>query len=133
MQLNELLAKVVISAEEDWVRPMGHHTLFHRFDVNLTIGSTQEGDDIQRDDYREDWANDFEHGHATGYYYNVKYGNTIIERVILVSVDGGRALLPAPMIGTKEVSKLAWAVAELFDTLGSLIKYADAAGLRRKS
>ena len=132
MQLQEIITKVIMSAQEDWVKPLGHDTVFHRYDVNLTIGSSHEGEDIQQENFREPWANKFPDERATGYYYNVRYGTTVVARVILVSVDGGRALLPAPGIGKKLVPKLEWAVAEIFDTIGTLNEYASRAGFARE-
>lgn len=133
MQYQEIVSKVTMSAQEDWIKPLGHDTVFHRYDVNLTVGSSHDGEDVQQEDFHEPWANKFPDARATGYYYNVKYGNTVVARVILVSVDGGRALLPAPGIGTKEVPDFEWAIAEIFDALGTLHEYAGRAGFTRKS
>ena len=48
------------------------------------------------DNYREDWANDFPDEHAESELADILYNGMLVAREILVSVDGGRALLPIP-------------------------------------
>lgn len=102
---------------------------FCKEDVNLRIVCNLDEEDIQQEDFQEPWANNFPNPSATGYYYNLYYGSTLLRRFILVSVDGGRALLPLPEIGTMEVSQAELKVAEIFDTTGALAEYLNRVGM----
>lgn len=113
-----------------WQRVSGNHEYaFCKEDINLRIVSGLEADDIQQDDFREQWANDFPDSSARGYFYNLYYGSTLLHRFILASVDGARASLPVPQIGTMDVTQAQWKVAEIFDGLNTLHKYAKQAGM----
>lgn len=107
------------------------YAVFCKEDVNLRIVSTLDEQDVQQEDFREPWTNNFADPRATGYYYNLYYGATLLHRFILVSVDGARASLPIPNPGTLEVTRAQWKVAEIFDTLGTLDRYAHQAGLTK--
>jgi hypothetical protein len=113
-----------------WKRVSGHHEYaFCEEDVLLRIESSLEGEDIQQSDFRDPWANSFPDSRASGYFYNLYYGPTLLHRFILVSVDGARASLPVPQINTKDVTQAQWKAAEIFNGLGTLDEYAKRAGL----
>ncbi|MBW2194336.1 MAG: hypothetical protein JRF37_01855 [Deltaproteobacteria bacterium] len=57
----------------------------------------------------------------------------MIDRFILVSVDGGRAELPLPNPATLEVDPLVYKVAQVFDEHNNLEEYMSRAGLRVKN
>lgn len=94
-----------------------------RFEINY---HSNEG--IQQEDFKEEWANRHPDPSATGYWCNLYYNQTLIERFILVSVDGGRALLPIPKKGKDfahldQVLPLDYKIAEIHDTTGTLSQY----------
>ena len=110
---------------DDWVGlTIGTKTTkiyFH--DVNLRIECSFDGEDIQCEDFKDEWANNHPNSKATGYFYNVYYGSTLLKRVILVNVDGGNASLPVPDFKTKQVRKFDYVVANLFNTTSTLREY----------
>ena len=97
-------------------------------DVNLRLVMNYLDEGKQCDDFQEEWANRHPDRHATGYWCDTFYGATHVARNILVSVDGGRAILPLPRqrgIEGKitEVLPLDYRIAQIFDSLGSLDEY----------
>jgi hypothetical protein len=130
MNYQSIVRMFLDTPASQWKRVSGSHEYaFCMEDVNLRIVSTLNEEDIQADDFAEPWANGFTDPRARGYFYNFYYGETLLHRFILVSVDGGRASLPIPQIGTMEVSQADWKAAEIFDQLNTLARYAREAGL----
>lgn len=118
-------------AKNDWEhQSMGWKTIArYRGDVNLRFEMNYDNDEgVQQKDFKEEWANRHPDSHATGYWCDLYYNQTLIERFILVSVDGGRALLPTPTEGKNyihwdQVLPLDYKVAEIHDTIGTLSQY----------
>jgi hypothetical protein len=81
------------------------------------------------DHFQEPWANRHPDPHATSYWYDLYYDSALIERFIIVSVDGGRALLPLPTqrIGQETrhsgVLRQHYHVAAILDSGGTLDDY----------
>lgn len=82
--------------------------------LRLTIRMDEDG--IQNEDYHDPWANNFPDPRATGYWVDITYDRAIFERKILVSIDGGRAMIPSPdSPQTLRISKLDFVIAQLFN------------------
>lgn len=130
MNFQSIVDTFLHTPADQWQRVSGNHEYaFCKEDVNLRIVSTLDGEDIQAEDFRAPWANKFPDARARGYFYNLYYGSTLLHRFILVSVDGARASLPLPRMGTMDVTEAQWKVAEIFDQGGTLDQYARDAGL----
>lgn len=99
-------------------------------DVFLRVEISFLPEDIENDDFREPWANKFPNNKATSYRANLYYGSTFLKTYLLVSVDGGRALLPLPDPEALTIKGDQYLVAGLFDSTGSLNRYMDSAGIR---
>lgn len=97
-------------------------------DVNIRVECSYDNEDVQNKDFKEKWANNHPDPKATGYYFNLFYSATLLKRIILVSVDGGRALLPCPN-SKGVVRKFDYKIAELFDTTHTLDEYLNRSGL----
>jgi hypothetical protein len=98
-----------------------------RFEINYSDEGTQY--------FVEAWANRHPDPRASGYWCDLYYASTLIERFILVAVDGGRAMLPIPRCGSDlahldEVTSLEYKIAQIHDTLGTLDQYLRRSGLR---
>ena len=103
-------------------------------DVNLRLVMKHTGEGVQREDFKADWANRHPDPSATGYWCDIYYCSTHVSRTILVSVDGGRALLPVPrQEGAEgkltEVLLYDYRIAQIFDSLGTLDEYMRRSGL----
>ncbi len=109
-------------------------TAIYANNVNLRVEVNYTEDGTQCNDFKEDWANVFIHPQATGYWCDIYFGQSHIDRTILVSVDEGRGLLPLPRKQNAEgklrvVEPYEYRMAELFDTQETLYRYFTQAGL----
>lgn len=116
--------------QEEWERVSTDTSsvAVNKRDVNmrLIINYLEEGK--QCGNFQEEWANRHPDPHATGYWCDIYYAATHVSRNILVSVDGGRAMLPLPRqrgIDGKltEVLPFDYRIAQIFDSLGTLDEY----------
>lgn len=108
-------------------------TAFYKNDVLLRVEMSFSEENEHNSDFKEPWANKFPDSKALSYYANLYYGSTKIGYYILVSVDGGRALLPLPARANFIVKQESYLVASLFDDGKSLDDYMGRAGLRLNS
>ena len=97
-------------------------------DVNLRLEMKHADEGVQREDFKAEWANRHPDPSATGYWCDIYYCSTRVSRTILVSVDGGRAMLPVPrqegVEGKQtEVLPYDYRIAQIFDSLGTLDEY----------
>ena len=132
MQFPALIDAIETSRPQDnWIGVSRGTTSirFYSADVNLRIECSFDGDDIQGHDFKAPWANKYPDPKATGYFYNIYYGSTLIRRVVLVSVDEGRALLPLPEPGTSKVQSFDYKIAEIVDSVGTVGHYMNRSGL----
>lgn len=132
------IEKVVLSSHpiDDW----NHQTdsvrtvSSYKHDMNLRFEIKYIEDGVQCADFKEPWANCHLDPSATGYWCSLFYGSTLVEKFILVAVDGARAMLPVPKKGgpdarSTQVLPLDFKVAEIHDTLGTLPEYMRRSGL----
>ncbi len=102
-------------------------------DINLRIEHSHEASGIHSNDFREGWANQFPDPYAHSLYYDIYYGMSLLDQIVLVAVDGGRAVLPLPKTQTDlQVSKFAYQVAKIFDNFNTVDEYIQKAGLTIK-
>lgn len=133
MSLDEMLTFIEDSnPNSDWKRfgtnYVSESVLIEDPRLRLTIHHDESGK--QCEDFKEPWANEFPDPHARGYWVDISYDRALIDRVILVSVDGGRAMLPVPKSRNDLiVSNRAYVIARLFDTLSTLDEYMRIAGM----
>ncbi len=110
------------SAEYDYVNDT--ETIYFKKNVNLRFISGYDERFVQENRFKENWANIHPDSNATGYYIQLYFSSSHLSNFILVSVDGGRALLPLPKSRTNlEVSPLDYKVAQIHDRLSSLNEY----------
>lgn len=96
---------------------------FLKEDPRLRFRSKFTDDGIQNDRFTADWANCHPDKKAVGYWCDLYYDGAFIDRRILVSVDGARANLPAPALGTKVIKKADYHLAKIHDQLQTLDEY----------
>jgi hypothetical protein len=132
------IEKVIIRSDpmKDWnhktdsVRTVSSY----KHDMNLRFETKFIDDGVQCVDFKEPWANCHPDRSATGYWCNLYYGSTLVDKFILVAVDGERAMLPVPKKGSPnarptQVLPLDYKVAQIHDTLGTLREYMTRSGL----
>ncbi len=132
------IERVILQSDPvaDWIGHADSEKSMYSYahDVNLRLEMLNDDRGIQCEDFREPWANKFPDRRATGYWCNLFYGATQIDRYILVAVDGARALLPTPRLDLENSSMLQvrtidYKVAQIYDTIRTLDQYMKSAGL----
>lgn len=118
-------------AKGDWkfVKTNWAEEAFFKEDPRLRIRMRWDDDGVHNQDFKEPWANKHPDPKATSFWYDLSYDGALIERFILVSVDGARAELPLPDPNTLEVDPLIFKVAQIFDELDTLDGYMVRSGL----
>ncbi len=109
----------------DWVSEV-----FLLEDPRLRFRAKYIDEGVQNDDYQDEWANRHPDPKATGYWYDLFYDGNLIERFILVAVDGGRSKLPPPNWRTGKIEVMNYRVAQINDVLGSVDEYIARSGLQ---
>ena len=119
--------------QDDWKKEEGgsKQVSFLESNVNLRFERiTHEEEGIHNEDFKEPWANKHADKNATSYWYELYYNSTLIKRFILVSVDGGRAMLPPPRSRDDlSVSRLDYIMAQICDSPDSVDDYMELSGL----
>ena len=128
MEYDQLITIVLGSNREDWLfsDERGIYTFKH--DLNIWI--KRKDIDFERDKFEgEEWATRHPDPRAYREIYEIYYASSYIEEKMLVSVDGHRASLPLPQIGTNKVRREDYLFARIVDQLGTLDEYMGRAGL----
>jgi len=112
-----------------WIKTNWAEEAFLKEDPRLRIRVRWDDKGKHNDNFTEGWANKYPDPSASSYWYDLSNDGALIERFILVSVDGARAELPVPDIGTLEVPSLRYKVAQIFDELNTLDEYMKRSGL----
>lgn len=132
------IEKVILNSDpyEDWsYKTESVRTVTsYKHDMNLRFEVKHVDEGVQCENFKEPWANRHPDPSATGYWCNLFYGSTLVEKFILVAVDGERAMLPVPKKGTPnarftQVLQLDYKVAQIHDTLRTLDEYMQRSGL----
>ncbi len=132
MDYDEILSFIkTTNAKEDWkfIKTDWAEEAFLKEDPRLRIRVRWDDEGIHVKGFIESWANRFPDPTAHSYWYGLSYDGALIERFILVSVDGGRAELPLPNAGTLMVKPLIFKVSQIFDELNTLDSYMNRTGL----
>lgn len=124
-EIKEILSN---STQDDWLIFDEEGTFTYKEDVNLHIERKEI--DFERDKFEtEDWATDHPDPEAYKREFKVKYNNSLISVKTLVSVDGGRALLPLPDLSTMGVKPEDYNFAKIVDLHREVDKYLKSSGL----
>jgi hypothetical protein len=132
MNFDELLAFIPTTDPlNDWcgITKDWSSERFLKEDPRLRFRSKTTDDGIQCEDFQEPWANCYRSPKATGYWYDLFYDGSFIDRIVIVSVDGTRANIPCPNIRTGLIDKYNYVVAKMFDVLENLDEYLLSSGL----
>jgi hypothetical protein len=135
MDYDEILNFIkTTNAKTDWkfIKTNWAEEAFLKEDSRLRIRVRWDDEGIHVKDFKEPWANKYPNPTANSYWYDLSNDGALIERFILVSVDGAWAELPLPDRNTLEVKPLIYKVAEVFDELNTLEEYMRRSGLSVK-
>ena len=115
-----------------WIKTSWAEEAFLKEDPRLRIRVRWDDGGVHTKDFNGPWAITQSDQTATSYWYDLSYNSGLIDRFILVAVDGGQAELPLPDPVTLEVDPLSYKVAQIFDEHDSLDEYMGRTGLRVK-
>jgi len=99
MTYDEILDFIVSSnPKEDWngISRDWSSEVFLKEDPRLRFRAKHIDDGVQNDNYVDEWANRHPDPKAADYWYDLYFDGNLIDRFILVSVDGARAAVPPP-------------------------------------
>jgi len=136
MNYDEILDFITTSnAKSDWKRIKTNwaEEAFLKEDPRLRIRVRWDDAGIHDKDFNAPWVITHPGQTATSYWYDLSYDGGLIDRFILVAVDGGQAKLPLPDPATLEVDPLTYKVAQVFDEHNTLDLYMSRVGLRAKN
>ncbi|ASK18050.1 hypothetical protein [Halomonas sp. N3-2A] len=102
---------------------------FLRSDPRLRFRTRNDEVGVECDDFKEPWANQHPNPRAITYWYDYFYDGNLIERFILVDVDGNRATLPLPKPGTTYVPMRLYRIAKIFERNNEVDDYMQRSGL----
>ena len=100
MNYDEAMEILFTSSRSDWAIDDTLGTFTFKGDLLLNIKRVEED---ERRDFSEVWTKRFADKSAYKAHYDVLYGTSLLVRKMLVSVDGGRAILPLPKSATNLV------------------------------
>lgn len=126
MDYNEILNFILTTDPKNdwkWIKTNWAEEAFLKEDPRLRIRARWDDEGKHNDNFKQKWANKYPDPNAVSYWYDLSYDGALIERFILVSVDGARAELPMPEINTLKVKPLPYKIAQIFDELNTLDEY----------
>lgn len=98
MTYNEFMQTVRNSEPDQWIE---HDTEgVHTFRGDLNIRIERQNSTRDNDQFHEAWAQKHADPSTSRQYYGIYYGASLVEKFMLVAVDGGRASLPLPRAQT---------------------------------
>jgi hypothetical protein len=115
-----------------WIKTNWAEEAFLKEDIHLRIRVRWDDAGIHTRNFNESWAITQPDQTTISYWYDLSYDGGLIDRFVLVAVDGGQAELPLPDPATLEVEPLAYKVAQIFDEHDTLAEYMDRTGLHVK-
>ena len=136
MDYNEILDFILTTDPKNdwkWIKTNWAEESFLKEDPRLRIRVRWDDEGKHNDNFKEKWANKHPDPRASSYWYDLSNDGALIERFILVSVDGARAELPLPDINTLHVQPLPYKIAQIFDEPNTLNEYMRRSGLTVES
>jgi hypothetical protein len=130
MTYEDVINLVENSRKDDWL--YNDHRSVFIFKPNVCIRiefNSAEGYIVNYE-----WAINHPNSQAKKVFYSIYYNATLIKEFILVSVDGGKAMLPIPQIGgTSVISKSDYEYAKIVDDTNKLDEYIERSKLTIQS
>lgn len=132
MSYDEILDFIKASNTEldwKWIKTNWAEEAFLKEDPRLRFKVCWDDAGIHIKDFHASWVTLLTDQTVNSYWYDLSYDGALIDRFILVSVDGGQAKLPLPNSTTLEVDPLTYKVAQIFDEHKTMDEYMSTAGL----
>jgi hypothetical protein len=122
---------ILVSNLEDWSEQYeietGVFQVYYKKGPQLRVVLDERKSGILEKNYISPWANCFLHPTARSYKAKIFYNSTLIDDVIVVSVDEGTVIMPQPISDSDErhftIEPLAYKIGQLFDSMNMLDEY----------
>lgn len=126
MTYNDVMNLVLSNPIDNWTcfDEFGEYVL--KDDVNLRIVRC---DFDEKTEFYEGWATNHPDNKAYMYTYTIFYNNSRIDRFDLVAVDGLRAHIPMPKMGTNNIPRREYNLARAVEDNARLDEYIKRSGL----
>ncbi|MBI1291192.1 hypothetical protein GC173_08095 [bacterium] len=123
MTFNEITSILLGGDKSQWtaIEDRGTEVFAYKGDPLLRI--EYQGHEETETRFEEEWANRHPNPAAYRAWFRVYYGPSLIDKKLLVFVDGYRAVLPMPKAGTTVVPQADYRFAQIVDTLDTLDEY----------
>lgn len=122
--ISEIISRVEFSTSDDWFINENSERIFKQNPNVRIISHNFE----ERSPFHEEWATKHPDSHAYLYGYSLYYNSSLIKKYDLVSVDGGRATLPLPRVGTNSIARKDYRFALIINE-GEILEYIHRSGL----
>ena len=132
MSYDEILDFIMASdAKLDWkwIETNWAEEAFLKEDPRLRIKVRFDDTGMHQKDFTESWMAALPDVSANSYWFDLSYDHALIDRFILVSVDGNKTELPVPEPGTLEIAQLNYRIAQIFDQHNTLEAYIGKLGM----
>lgn len=126
MSYDEVMLTIEQSNKDQWV--YNDHKGIYTYKPNVDIRIEEERGNEPKP-FCAKWANEHLNPSANQKIYSIYYNCSFIKDFILVSVDGGRAMLPIPEAGSDLISKINYQYASIIDE-GELDDYITRSNLK---
>jgi len=129
--INHILTSNLSDWSEQYEIEPGVFQVYYHKGPNLRIVVNLSEQGIENPDYRSIWANCFLHPAARSYKAKVFFNSTLINDLIMVSVDEGNVLIPQPSEDSSEknfvIDSFQYKIGLLFDSMRVLDDYIEKA------
>ncbi|MEH6642796.1 hypothetical protein [Vreelandella glaciei] len=129
MNHEKFLSIIYNSDKSDWLFSDEKGVYTYKPDLHVRIERREIDHDFDRFT-GEEWATNHPDSTAFKVIYELYYGASFVELILMVSVDGHRATLPLPDRKTLSISERQYKFAKIVDQLGTLDDYLRRAGLK---
>lgn len=114
---------VMGSKSDEWIAQRRIGTWVFKNDLMISIATERKSlMELDKNDflapYREEWATKFDDPRAYMQRYLLRYGINVVDIITMVALDGGRAVVPLPKMGTMFITP--WQ-----DKVGQIISYSQ--------
>lgn len=138
MNYTQYKEAITASKSDEWVAQRRLGTWVFKNDLMISIATERKSlMEMDKNDflapYREEWATKFSDPRAYMQRYVLRYGINAVDIITMVALDGGRAVVPLPKIGTMFITPWQDKIGQIISySLREYIEYRDKAGITVK-
>lgn len=124
MNNNKILEVVYNSSKNDWKRSDD----FSKDSFKYIQDSQLKIEEVSHERFNDPWAKKFPDKNSFLYTYQITFNKQVILTVLLVSLDGARAMLPKPLLGSNKINKYEYHIANIIHNENENNRYLSRCG-----